>query len=74
MLFDDPLGIEVEGDVCTICGKRLGEHDALAHIQHDGERISICCPLCLEAFERDKGHFSARRRARRLLRGEGTRV
>ncbi len=39
--------------------------------KHDGETISICCPLCREAFERDKGHFSARRRARRLLRGEG---
>lgn len=53
MSIEDTIGCGNEGETCVVCGKGLRPGEALAKI-HEGEsKLPICCPLCLEAYEKD---------------------
>ncbi len=53
MSIEDTIGYRNEGDVCIVCGKGLKPGDALA-ILHKGEsKLPLCCPLCLETYQKD---------------------
>ena len=47
---------------CIVCERPL-ESDVYMRIQHDGEWIRLCCPLCFEKFENNKNFYISRRRA-----------
>jgi hypothetical protein len=49
MSLEDTIGYQSEGEACVVCGKGLRPNEALAHMHHQGQRLAICCPLCLEA-------------------------
>ncbi len=53
MSIEDTIGYQDSSDSCVVCGKGLGPRQALATM-HQGERkLPICCPLCLEAYQKD---------------------
>lgn len=53
MSFGDTLDYRHEGDICVVCGKALKSGEALATMHNSGSKLPICCPLCLEAYQKD---------------------
>ena len=47
---------------CIVCERPL-KGDVYMRLQHEGEWISICCPLCFEKFDKNKNFYTSRRRA-----------
>jgi hypothetical protein len=68
MSLEDTIGYQNEGEACVVCGKGLRRDEALAHMHHEGQRFPICCPLCLEAWEKDPKPYIQRLAKRALLR------
>src|SRR5215470_17718147 len=65
MSLEDTIGYQNEGEACVVCGKGLRRDEALAYMHHEGQRFPICCPLCLEAWEKDpKPYIPATRQTR----------
>jgi hypothetical protein len=68
MSIEDTIGYQNEGEACVVCDKGLRRGEALAHMHHEGMRLPICCPLCLEAWEKDPKPYLERLAKRALLR------
>jgi hypothetical protein len=68
MSIEDSLGYNNEGQTCVVCGKGLRPGEALATM-HEGEtKLPICCPLCLEAYQKDPKPYLERLAKHTLLR------
>jgi hypothetical protein len=50
--------------VCVVCGKRVKIEESSVHLKVDAEMISICCPLCYEAYQKRPSSFLALRALR----------
>jgi len=44
---------------CTVCGKDLANVPGVAHLCHDGRRFPLCCPVCIEMFQRAPARFAS---------------
>ena len=53
MSLGDNIGYGDEGQSCAVCGKGLRSGEALATLHQEGYKLPICCPLCLEAYQKD---------------------
>lgn len=54
------------GEQCIVCLKSVTEADSsISRFMAESRRITICCPLCFEAFEADPARF-----LRRVLPGQ----
>jgi hypothetical protein len=67
MNIDDMIEMKEEGEACAVCGKHL-DRGGFARISHRGEMVPVCCPLCMETFQKDPGPYAAKARTRRLLK------
>ncbi len=68
MGIGDTIGYLNEGDTCVVCGKGIKPGEALATM-HEGEsKLPICCPLCLEAYQKDPKPYLERLAKQTLLR------
>lgn len=68
MSMEDNIDYKNEGESCVVCGKSLRPGEILATI-HEGEsKLPICCPLCLEAYQKDPKPYLDRLARRVLLR------
>jgi ribosomal protein L24E len=52
----NPAGHNEES--CAVCGKAVAEGLCTAHVYHDGRRFPLCCPMCLDLFQRAPGRFA----------------
>lgn len=52
---------------CIVCDKLLSHDEALCHLNIDGAMIAVCCPLCSDAFEKDRSHYLQRRKTQKLI-------
>ncbi len=43
---------------CLVCGKDLNGASGVAHLYHEGRRFSLCCPMCVQMFQRAPGRFA----------------
>jgi hypothetical protein len=68
MGFEDTIGYQNEGEACVVCDKGLRRDEAFAHMHHEGKRLPICCPLCLEAWQKDPKPYLERLAKRAFLR------
>lgn len=68
MSFEDNIGYRNEGETCVVCGKGLRPGEALATLHQEGRKLPICCPLCLEAYQKDPKPYLERLARRALLR------
>lgn len=60
MSIEDTIGWLTEGECCLVCGKEIASGQKAARIR-DGEIfVSLCCPLCVETFQKNPGPFRAR--------------
>jgi len=47
------IGDQREGETCVVCGKGLRPGEALVKMHESGSKLPICCPLCLEAYQKE---------------------
>ena len=71
MSIEDTIGYQNEGESCVVCGKGLKSGEVLATLHKDGSKLPICCPLCLEAYQKDSKPYLDRLAKRTLLREMG---
>ena len=68
MSIEDTIGYQDEGAACVVCGKGLRPDEQLA-VMHQGEnRLPICCPLCLDAYQADPKQYLERLARRTFMR------
>ena len=58
--------IENWDHICIICGKSVDEGGGLAHIKAGARMIALCCPLCIETFNKDPKHYLSLRLAHEM--------
>jgi YHS domain-containing protein len=54
--------------LCVVCGKAVKIEESSVHLKVGGEMISICCPLCYEAYQKRPSSFLALRALRAAQR------
>ena len=52
---------------CIVCGKDLAGSPGLAHLYHQGRRFSLCCPMCVQMFQRAPARFAAGERPQSII-------
>ena len=52
--------------LCIVCSKSVDEGGGLAHIKAGARMIALCCPLCIETFNKDPMHYLKLRAAHQL--------
>jgi hypothetical protein len=67
MFSEDTIGYRDEGETCIVCGKRLKPGEALATMHQGGSKLPLCCPLCLETYQKDPQPYLERLAKRALL-------
>lgn len=45
-------------EVCAVCGKPAEGERGFSHLYHGGRRFALCCPLCLQLFQRAPDRFA----------------
>ena len=45
-------------ETCVVCGKSTAGNPGTAHLYHDGHRFALCCPMCMEMFQRAAARFA----------------
>ena len=53
---------------CAVCEKSVAGGKGYAHIKHDNEMVTLCCPLCLETFRKKPEFYLALQAARNITR------
>ncbi|MBA3849859.1 MAG: hypothetical protein C0502_07670 [Opitutus sp.] len=43
---------------CAVCGKGLAGVAGTIRVYHDSRRFALCCPLCLDLFQRAPARFA----------------
>jgi len=69
MSIEDTIGYDEDRQICVVCGKSLKPGEALATLHKGGNKLPVCCPLCLEAYEKDPQPY-LERLAKQTLREE----
>lgn len=60
MNLEDTIGYQPDIPVCVVCGKNVQGDRGFARINHNGTMVNLCCPLCLETFQKDATPHIAR--------------
>ena len=60
MSLEDTIGSQDATPACVVCGKNVQGDRGFAKINHGGIMVNLCCPQCMETFEKDPGPHMAR--------------
>jgi ribosomal protein L24E len=67
MMIEDTIHIPGWGVECIVCGKDVTGGRGFAHIEHNGEMVALCGPLCMELFRLKPDYYIFRRDAAEWL-------
>lgn len=60
---------DTNGDAqCVVCGKDMAGTRASALMYVEGRPLPVCCPLCLDAYQKAPERFARRASAQEALR------
>ncbi|MEK7674354.1 MAG: hypothetical protein AAB676_00795 [Verrucomicrobiota bacterium] len=62
MSIEDTIGYQNEAETCVVCGKGVEGNRGFARVNHGGIMVNLCCPGCMETFEKDPEPHMARLR------------
>ena len=62
MSIEDTIGYQNDTPACVVCGKNVQGDRGFARINHKGTMVNLCCPHCMETFEKDTEPDMARLR------------
>lgn len=51
---------------CIVCQKSVEHGAGFCHLNVEGVMIAVCCPLCMETFQKDPETYLRRRRVREI--------
>lgn len=60
MSIEDTIGCQNEVHSCAVCGKNVTHGGGFSRVNHKGTMVDLCCPLCLETFQKDPSPCMAR--------------
>ncbi len=52
---------------CAVCEKDLANTFGVAHIYHEGRRFALCCPVCVQLFQRAPDRFAKGERPQTIV-------
>lgn len=52
---------------CIVCGKSVEHGGGMCHIEVEGHMAAICCPLCMEAFNKNPENYVRRQEVRTIV-------
>ncbi|MBX3750162.1 MAG: hypothetical protein KF897_08745 [Opitutaceae bacterium] len=58
---------DAKDETCIVCGKATDGVAGFAHLYHDGRRFALCCPLCVQFFQRAPARFAAGERPQSIV-------
>jgi len=53
MSIEDTIGYRQNTPACAVCGKNVQGGGGFARVNRAGKLVELCCPLCMETFEKD---------------------
>lgn len=53
MSMEDTIGYRNDAPACAVCGKNVQNGGGFARIKQGERMLELCCPLCLETFQKD---------------------
>jgi ribosomal protein L24E len=68
MGIEDTIGIQDEGETCIVCEKPVRYGTGFAHLKHEGQMVTLCCPLCMETFQKNPSPYMLHQKARLAIR------
>ena len=60
MSIEDTIGTQDDTPACVLCGKNVQGDRGFARINHGGIMVNLCCPHCLETFQKDPEPYMAK--------------
>ena len=54
-------------ETCTVCGKLAAGGSGFSHLYHAGRRFALCCPMCVQMFQRAPDRFASGENPKTLL-------
>lgn len=45
-------------ETCAVCAKPIASDRGVAHLYHQGRAFTLCCPMCIEMFQRAPERFA----------------
>ncbi|HWA24870.1 MAG TPA: hypothetical protein VG734_04275 [Lacunisphaera sp.] len=54
-------------ETCTVCGKDLTNTGGMARLYHDGKAYPVCCPVCMDLFQRAPKRFASGERPKTIV-------
>ena len=63
----DPYIPGNDEDTCVVCDKSVAGGRGYCRLNHEGHMVELCCPLCLEAFQKGNGIHDTIREGNRVL-------
>lgn len=64
--MDDTIGIKNWDEHCIVCNKSVERGGGICHIKVEERMIALCCPLCIETFNKEPRHYLGLRTANEL--------
>ena len=53
MSLEDTIGYRNDAPACVVCGKNVQNGGGFARLKRGERMLELCCPLCLETFQKD---------------------
>jgi hypothetical protein len=54
-------------EICAVCGKDLANTGGVAHLYRDGKPFPLCCPMCIDLFQRAPKRFASGERPKTIV-------
>lgn len=59
MSVNDFLDLKDWDTRCIVCGKSVEGGGGMCHVRYENRMVALCCPLCIETFNKDPKHYLA---------------
>lgn len=66
--MNDPFSFDTSDDTCVVCGQPVSGGRCYSRILYRERKMALCCPLCLETFQKNPEFYDIAREAAKALR------
>jgi hypothetical protein len=66
--MDDPFTFDTTNETCIVCGQPTSGGRCFSHILYRDRMVALCCPLCLETFQKNPEFYDIVRTAAKALK------
>lgn len=66
--MNDPFSFDTSDDTCVVCGQPVSSSRCYSRILYRERKVALCCPLCLETFQKNPEFYDIAREAAKALK------